>query len=323
MRSVCPISVIIPTYNRHQSLQNTIESLLSGDIIPKEILIIDQSDSIFDTNRIEAPESCHIECFKQEEPSATKARNFGIKSANCEYILFCDDDILVDKITIERLYTKILLEENSLVAGMHYEISGIYSDKHRSVLRDIAGTILGMKKAWRKDSYVIKSTLRGRYTQYQKQEMNTEWAQGYFFCVKRQLVNEMPELFDEKLVRYSYAEDLDFTYRYYLLSKRKGLTAIVDPHLYVNHLATKEWRVRKQEEILYLFANRRYLSYKLFPRKWYYRLLMSLFDYIYALSEIKRPEYFKQILFSLKICSQCKENLRDGQLEILQEVLHG
>ena len=40
--------------------------------------------------------------------------------------------------------------------------------------------------------------------------MNTEWAQGYFFCVKKQIIKEMHELFDEKLVRYSYAEDLDF-----------------------------------------------------------------------------------------------------------------
>ena len=75
MKRVCPISVIIPSYNRHQSLKNTIDSLISGDAIPNEILIVDQSTTL--SNRSIAGVAADGTLYATVNPSTPKKRSDG------------------------------------------------------------------------------------------------------------------------------------------------------------------------------------------------------------------------------------------------------
>lgn len=311
------ISVVIPTYNRHKTLVETVRSLCSGTVVPKQIVIVDQSDTPISLDCFPKFSLTEVLVFSEKTKSATHARNVGIKNSKENIILFCDDDILLGKYSLEIMWSEICKPDIALVSAIHYENNGLQTTQTRNIVKEIAGTILGMKKCWRNDGYVIKSNLRGRYSTNIKKTTNTEWAMGYFFCVKREILKCMDHWFDEKLVRYSYAEDLDLTYRYCLIAKQKGYKTVVCPDIYINHLASQEWRIPKKEEVLYIFANRRYLQFKLFPQKKIYRLAMCIYDRLYELSQIRNKEYCCMIHTALKICAKNKNNIQRGEISQL------
>ncbi len=314
-RAIIPISVIIPTLNRHNTLIQTVRSLCSGTSIPKQIVIIDQSSVPIEVVEFRGLHGTEIEIMHPAIASSTYARNEGIKAATEEVLLFCDDDILINEETLEKLFVRISDSGVALVSAIHYRDNAVFEGpKKHDMLRDLGGTLLGMKKFWRKDGYVVKSNMRGRYASGISTVVNTEWAMGYFFCIKRSILKNLDHYFDEHLIRYAYAEDLDFTYRYCVEAGKVGLRTVVDPTLYVNHLASREWRVPKQEEVNYIFANRRYLSWKLFPSKRHYRIAMWWFDHLYLLTQLRKREYASEIRSSLKLCSDKKEIIKSGAI---------
>ncbi len=316
--NVIPISVIIPTLNRHETLIQTVQSLCKGDSIPKEIIIIDQSIIAINKKEFGKQNGVHILIEHTTIASSTHARNIGIEKASEEFLLFCDDDILINERTLTNLYKCISNSDTALVAAIHYRDNAFYEGpkKHR-VIKDIGGTFLGMKKFWRKDGYVIKSNIRGRYAAGIDAITSTEWAMGYFFCIKKGVLKGLDHWFDEHLIKYAYAEDLDFTYRYCLEAKKQGMKTVVDPRVFVNHLASREWRIPKQMEVNYIFANRRYLSWKLFPSRKDYRVAMWVFDHLYLLTQIRKKEYANEIVSALKLCRKNKSLIREGAINKL------
>lgn len=313
--NVIPISVIIPTLNRHETLIQTVQSLCKGESIPKEIIIVDQSMAAINKNEFGSLNGAHILVEHPTIASSTHARNIGIEKAAEDILLFCDDDILIDERTLTRLYTGISNPDTALVAAIHYRDNAVYEGpKKHGAIKDIGGTFLGLKKFWRKDGYIIKSNMRGRYATGINTVASTEWAMGYFFCIKKSLLKGLDHYFDEHLIRYAYAEDLDFTYRYCLEAKKRGMKTVVDPSVFVNHLATREWRIPKQMEVNYIFANRRYLSWKLFPSRKDYRAAMWVFDHLYLLTQFRKKEYAKEIISALKLCSKNRKLIREGSI---------
>lgn len=84
------ISVIIPTYNRYELLKRGLLSIFNQTYQPKEILVIDDGSVDF-TCKIE-DEFSQIKYFYQPNSGVSKARNFGIQNATCQWIAFLDDD---------------------------------------------------------------------------------------------------------------------------------------------------------------------------------------------------------------------------------------
>lgn len=314
LRNIIPVSVIIPTLNRHSVLTKTVQSLCEGEYVPKQIIIIDQTSTPIESSAFGSIYGTELIIKHLTVASSSHARNVGISESSEEILLFCDDDILINKDTLFRLYSEISKSQVGLVAAIHYQDNLYFENKKSSILKELGGTLLGMKKFWRKDGYVIKSNMRGRYSYSIKSIANTEWAMGYFFCIKRSILSSLDHYFDENLIRYAYAEDLDFTYRYCVNAKKQGFLTIVDPELYVNHLASKEWRVPKQEEVNYVYINRRYLSWKLFPSKYHYRLAMCIFDHLYLFSQLRNKKYAREISNALKLCKKNNERIKSGYI---------
>lgn len=72
---------------------------------------------------------------------------------------------------------------------------------------------------------------------------STEWAMGFFFVVRKSLMEKWHLRFDENLKSYAYAEDLDFTYGYYLKANAEKLRCIMSRKLVVRHNASREYRI--------------------------------------------------------------------------------
>lgn len=95
------LSVIIPTYNRKESLKRLLDSLLVQNFSKKdyEILIVDDgsTDGTKQSLQLYLQRNRNIHYFSQENKGPAAARNLGIKHSKGKYILFIDDDIFIPR----------------------------------------------------------------------------------------------------------------------------------------------------------------------------------------------------------------------------------
>lgn len=88
------ISVVIATRNRQESLQRTLDSLSQQTLLPKEIIIVDASDS---RPSVKIPTSAIPVKWLFTRPSVCAQRNLGIREACTDWIFICDDDIELER----------------------------------------------------------------------------------------------------------------------------------------------------------------------------------------------------------------------------------
>ncbi len=88
-------SIIIPTYNRGKLLCNTLTNLIGQLPTDGEIVVVDQSDEVYsELMEIAKNHSTQIHYYKIFVKGLPNARNYGLKRAIGEIIIFCDDDII-------------------------------------------------------------------------------------------------------------------------------------------------------------------------------------------------------------------------------------
>lgn len=254
-----PVSVIIPTMNRPESLGRTLEHLLKGEGIPSQIIIVDQSpdskirkanEELVKKNKAIVDDIVY--CY-QETPSLTKARNQGVTFAQNDIIVFADDDIDVNTDTIANV-AKIMNDSIiAMIAGID-ELSGTTSSK--------IGWLFGTQSFFNRKIGHVTASMLGRYPDNIKHRTITQWAMGYFFAVRKTLLEKWGIRWDESLTSYAYAEDLDFSYSYYKYACKEGLACILDPDVSVRHLATLEYRIPSEKSLYMYIINREYLRCK-------------------------------------------------------------
>jgi len=88
------ISIIIPTYNQAEYLQEAVDSVLNQTYKNIEIIIIDDGSTDNTLKVVNSFNDNKIIFIQQRNKGASSARNTGIKEANGEYIAFLDSDDL-------------------------------------------------------------------------------------------------------------------------------------------------------------------------------------------------------------------------------------
>lgn len=108
------ISIVMPTYNRAHTIQNSINSILDQTYTNWELLIIDDG-SIDNTKEIIQPflKDKRIQYDYQENQGECIARNEGMKKSKGEYIAFLDSD---DKFLPKKLEIQLneMIKNNAL-----------------------------------------------------------------------------------------------------------------------------------------------------------------------------------------------------------------
>ena len=123
-KQMVEISVVIPTLNRTASLERALRSIAIQTICPRQIIIIDQSETpfsmsrakiIFNTNKI-IPQ---IQIIHRPDlrNKLTEARNFGIKTASCQIIQFMDDDSCLENLYFEGILPYLADKRYGAVCG--------------------------------------------------------------------------------------------------------------------------------------------------------------------------------------------------------------
>lgn len=261
MYNLLPITIVIPSMNRPESLRRTIEKIMDSDYLPSQIVVVDQSVSeinqILNRNILEYFSNI-IECtyFFQAFPSLTKARNTGLRLSSNDIVVFSDDDIDVKENTIVTIHNLMLNRDISLIAGI---------DENMGEQKSILGYFAYTKSFIKRNKGHITLSIFGRFpSKMTKSTVETEWAMGYFFVIRKSLVEKWQCFWDENLTSYAYPEDLDFSYSYYKKSKCENLRCIISDSVRVKHLVNQDYRIPSYKATLMYVIHREYLSYKHF-----------------------------------------------------------
>ncbi|MDH5092759.1 glycosyltransferase [Clostridium perfringens] len=302
------ISIIIPTRNRIETLKKCLIEINKSTIKPKEIIIIDQSDVKIDFENINDDIFVNTTIIYQDYPSLTKARNNGLKNASGNIIIFMDDDTILNKHSLEKLLKTFEMNNNiKLVTSID-----INNNNNRRY-PDVFGIIFGRKKLSKKGGYVCKGSMLGRYNNINLPISETQWAMGYFFAVKKDIINKYNLKFDENLISYAYPEDLDFTYNYYKNVLKDNGKCVINKDIYVNHLGSKEFRIESNKSLSMYVINRLYLSYKHFKSP-LYRIILIWSDIGEILRRKISKEEYKTIIKVYKECFKYRKDLRNNKI---------
>ena len=112
-------SLIICSRNRPKILFETVESVLQGDEVPTELVIIDQSDAPHPSlATLTTDRACEIRYQWTHSLGAARARNTGIRKAQHDIIALIDDDMRVAPTWFGSL-TRVLVEagQRTVVTG--------------------------------------------------------------------------------------------------------------------------------------------------------------------------------------------------------------
>jgi glycosyltransferase involved in cell wall biosynthesis len=116
------VSVIIPTFNRATQLQRAIESVLAQSFTDFEVLIVDDGSKDNTEQMVKQFTDNRIRYFYKHNEERSIARNYGIKMATGNYVVFLDSDDLYLKEHLQTGFKLIHASQFPEIAITGFEI---------------------------------------------------------------------------------------------------------------------------------------------------------------------------------------------------------
>ncbi|MCV7659839.1 glycosyltransferase [Micrococcus luteus] len=90
-------SIVIPYYNAHKFIHDTLSSIFNQTVAPKEIIIVDDGSTETEAVQVlkELAQIPRVIVLHQEKSGPASARNTGIENATADYILPLDSDDVI------------------------------------------------------------------------------------------------------------------------------------------------------------------------------------------------------------------------------------
>lgn len=243
--------------NRPETLKSTLDSFFNGDVLPTQVVVVDQSNDI---NAKRTKDVCDkysdkalMKYVHQKVPSLTKARNNAYKYATEEIIICSDDDVLIYEDTLKNIADIMKRKSVAMIAGI--------DDNTLSSSTNV-GYLFGTKSYINRKIGHVTLSMLGRYPDNIRGEIETQWAMGYFFVVRKSLLDKWHIRWDENLTSYAYAEDLDFSFSYYKKAIKENLKCVLNEKVHVKHCVSNEYRTPSKKSTYMYVINRYYLSFK-------------------------------------------------------------
>lgn len=209
------VSVIIPTYNRHKILPDTVKLLLNQDYTNYEILVVDQTKDVPDS--IEAFfggfNSEKVRYIHIDEVGLPNARNVGIREAKGEIVLFLDDEATPSSTNFLRYHVENYSDSD--IVGVVGRV-----DDPRFKVENNPKKILKLTK-WGTETGGVNGTV------YTKIDVT---CGGNMSFRKRDCIEA--GLFDKCIIGSAEGEDQEFCFR---LRKKSRKSLVFDPRAEVKH----------------------------------------------------------------------------------------
>lgn len=125
-------SVIIPLYNSECSISKCVESIINQTYKNIEIIIVDDgsTDDSLKVCQEKYKENSRVKIYTKSNEGVSSARNFGMKKASGDYILFIDADDYIEKQTIEESLKIIEKYDVDILKFGFYRELGKYKKKY-------------------------------------------------------------------------------------------------------------------------------------------------------------------------------------------------
>lgn len=234
------VSVIIPTFNRSQSLKRCIASLQKNDLRGVEVIVvysgcIDNSEAIGMRNKIK---------FLKKVGSLSDIRNYGFRKARGEIIAYIDDDVEVGRAWVKALVNSfkdksvggvsgpvIISEEERKNRDVFSLNKGLFGMFYRRVILEGKEKEIGR---------IVKSGMWTPGADMQKvskgsERTDVDYLEACNMAFRRSLV-ERVKGFDLNFKGTSEWCEVDLAVRV----KRLGTRLIFDPKVFVHHRLSKE-----------------------------------------------------------------------------------
>ena len=266
-------SLVIPTRNRFVNLYNTLSRLKEFKLKFLEIIVVDSSDKF--TKEIR--KICRIFNVKLyfSRPSSALQRNIGLSkiSKKSKYVMFLDDDIIFLKYSFSNMnyaikkYSRI----DSQIAGYGFNHIGIKKYDYISFLKkSVISKMLNLYS-----NQAGKVMRNGWHTKINNltKDIFVDWLHTAATIYELKKIPKI--LFDESFGRYSYLEDVDFSYR---VSSNFKLILVANARFLHPNSIDRDGFSFGELEILnrYKFVRKNNLNIKLFYLSSFIRFLISL-----------------------------------------------
>jgi len=127
---VLPATVIVPSRGRPDLLADTVESILGGDELPAEIVVVDQSPARNErvAQAASAPGSIVRYAHRPDLVGVSTARNEASRIARERVLVFTDDDVFVERDWLRVVVETVLADPEVLVSGRVLAVEGDRAD---------------------------------------------------------------------------------------------------------------------------------------------------------------------------------------------------
>lgn len=115
------ISVIVPAYNAARTIGRCLESIFSQSLQNFEVIVVNDGSTDATLERLEFLQKrwpARLKVVIQKNRGAPAARNYGVRIAKGEYLIFCDADVVMRRDMLEKMLQVLYL---------HPEASYVYS----------------------------------------------------------------------------------------------------------------------------------------------------------------------------------------------------
>ncbi|KAM3096455.1 hormogonium polysaccharide biosynthesis glycosyltransferase HpsN [Phormidesmis sp. 146-35] len=218
------ISVIIPTYGREEPLQTTLLDVLKQDYPHFETIVVDQTQAhqpetqaFLDGLASEGK----IRLFKVDWASLPGARNYAVKRANGDILLFLDDDVLLEPGFLAAHAKNYDNPDIGAVAGRVFDRMKLADFQEGLEIQDLPPEAMDAGIAW----YHINLV----HTVKPQRVLS---ARGCNMSFRREIFEKHGILFDERFQGSAVREESDFCLRI----RKTGLMIWYDPDAHLIHL---------------------------------------------------------------------------------------
>jgi glycosyltransferase involved in cell wall biosynthesis len=266
------IAVIIPTYNRPDSLKSCLKSLQLQTLSPTlwEVLVV--NDGGCDIEGIVSNFGENFRCLRQENAGPARARNLGVSIANSQIITFLDDDCRANSYWLENI---LKVSKEGIITG-----GKVINSFSENLFSESNQLLIDFLYHYQKDT-VDQFFTSNNFSLYKSDfdrfggfnnDFSTSAGEDREFCVRLKK-NGMKLIFDPQIiVEHDHFMNL---MKFIKLHKKYGRAAV----LFQKTAMSQEIRISRKPKLkfyrelfLYPFA----LRHKLFPSKLALSLILIL-----------------------------------------------
>ena len=211
------LDIIIPTRNRSDMLLNTIRELKKNIFFFKEIIVVDSSNKFHKSKIKNFKNKIKVKIkVYNSKPSISLQRNIGLDKVikKRKYVMFLDDDLIFKKNAFKKMYSFVKKNRNLAGIGFNLNIKKV-NFFTESLKKNKLTKLLGIYDT--KMGIVTPSGWQTKAINL-KRDLEVEWIPTQAVIYNNEKIKNLK--FDTAYGKYSYLEDLDFSYS---LSRRGKL----------------------------------------------------------------------------------------------------